>query len=1186
MQYKSTSNAYKGTRFYAGAYSYQITNGTTVTALPDDAGKAAASGSDAAGGILHHGEKNTSGDFKLQWTCTDAASAVGKLTLTMGKDSSFTYTGLDAAAVFGGKTAAQNVYFSFSTWLPAFNTANDVVETGSATKIAVDRAYYTDTAGSSGSTLGVATAYFIDTDGNDSYETQLKDTTMVSADQTILCRKTITNKNKAAASSFSTSLLIPSLKSYAGSDDTKGTLINSIANQTLYWHEHGATGETEMKSSLASYGAGPLNSTAPYTNYATVSLPAGGDGTSAYDGAYAVYEYTFTLGASVTRLAQSIQIGVAPFTPAVISSSISFNTPMAFNVEKSGGVQYSADGTGGVAVYKVMAKGKADATLLKADVNTSRVYDEAWLNGTDANSYLGKYFSAAEQAALLNDPGLSAKLVFPSQEEVTGWGLTTYASRVVGSGKDWWLRNAVDGSTHMGVAADGTVITTGYADSDAHGVRPALRLNLADVLLTVPAATKAASAAPGPDALTALAAEEANTVWKLTLLDTADAFRLAQDGGSQTVNTGSTLSFTYSGFTPGEKRYISAILADNTGKDLYYGQLAKPNSAAGTVSCRAPAALSNGDYILKIFAETIDTAKATDVGSQIQTVRLSVGNNLEGAVAVSGTAEYGCALTATVSGDNHLGTLAYQWTRNGAEIAGATDSSYTATADDIGKTLACVVTDTSESESGSHRSNSIVSHGVTVEKRTLTFRADDKSIFTGGALPAFTVGCAGFVNGDTQETIVSSLGTAACAADGKTAGTFPITVTGSALSGSGNAQHYRISTVNGVLTVNTPASSSSVTVPVSSDAGKADVSATVTGGTAAIAVTDSQLRTIVSDAGGTGTVKVDVSGLKNVTAASIPAKIVEAAKTGGAGLAVRVPNGSVALDSTALGAVSTGGSVVVSVEPVAHSAIVGTQKTVVPENAVIVDVNVLVSGTKVHDFNGGTITLSVPYTPATGENTAALTVWYLDDAGGVTPMNGHYDATSGAVVFTATHLSRYVIARFPFADVAGNSYAYTPVAWAVQTGVAQGVGTASFSPDGVCTRAQAVTFLWRAMGSPEPTGAVSPFADADKVAWYYKAVLWATEKGIAVGTTASTFSPDETVTRAQAVTFLHRAAGKPASGGVNAFADVDSAAYYYSAVRWAAETGVTGGTSAAAFSPAAPCTRAQIVTFLYRQFGK
>ena len=93
-----------------------------------------------------------------------------------------------------------------------------------------------------------------------------------------------------------------------------------------------------------------------------------------------------------------------------------------------------------------------------------------------------------------------------------------------------------DGSTHMVVAADGTVITDGYADITEHGVRPALRLNLADVLLTVPAATKAASAAPGPDALTALAAEEANTVWKLTLLDTADAFRLTQDGASLTAS--------------------------------------------------------------------------------------------------------------------------------------------------------------------------------------------------------------------------------------------------------------------------------------------------------------------------------------------------------------------------------------------------------------------------------------------------------------------------------------------------------------------------------------------------------------------------------------------------------------------------------------------------------------------------
>ena len=309
MQYQNSSYA-PGTRFQSGAYSYRIVNRTTVQEQACD---------ESAAGILHPDMQNTSGDFKLQWTCTDAANAVGKLTLTMG-NTTFNYTDLNASTVFGSLDMARSVYFSFSTWLPSFATGSG--EENTETKIAVSRAYYTDTAGTSGSTLGVATAYFIDTDGNGSYETQLKDTTMVSADQTILCRNTITNKNKAAASSFSTSLLIPSLKSYAGSGDTTGTPIASIANQTLYWHEHGATGETEMKSSLIAKGDGPLNSTAPYTNYATVSLPAGGDGTSAYDDAYAVYEYTFTLGTDVTRLAQTIQIGVAPFTPAVISSSI------------------------------------------------------------------------------------------------------------------------------------------------------------------------------------------------------------------------------------------------------------------------------------------------------------------------------------------------------------------------------------------------------------------------------------------------------------------------------------------------------------------------------------------------------------------------------------------------------------------------------------------------------------------------------------------------------------------------------------------------------------------------------------------------------------------------------------------------------------------------------------------------
>ena len=1181
MQYQNPNYA-PNTRFQSGAYSYRIVNRTTVQAQACD---------ESPTGILNPDVRNTSGAFRLQWVCTDAATAVGKLTLTMG-NTTFNYTGLNAAFVFGSLDAAKAVYFSFSTWLPSFSTGSG--ETIAETKIAVDRAYYTDTAGDGGSTLGVATAYFIDTDGNGSYETQLKDTTMVSANQTILCRNTITNKNKNAASSFSTSLLIPSLKSYAGSGDTTGTAVASISGEKLYWHEHGATGETDKTSLLASYNAGPLNSTAPYTNYAAVTLPAGGDGTSLYDDAYAVYEYIFTLGANVTRLAQTIQIGVAPFTPAVISSSVSFNTPMAFDVTNSGGVQYSADGTDGIAVYRVMAKGRADATLLKSDVSSIHAYDEAWLNGAGEAGYLGTYFSAVEQAAVLPyaaDP-LDTALVYPSGSELTAWGFVDDTSRTAAGG-DWWLRDVGSAaSAHVGVAADGALTTAdGYADSGEHGVRPALRLNLADVLLTVPAATKTASAAPGPDALTALAEEAANTIWKLTLLDSADAFRLTQDGASLTVNTGSALSFTYSGFAPGDNRYISAILADNTGKDIYYGQLAKPADGSGSVSCNVPMGLSNGTYILKIFAEAIDPAKASDVGSQIQTVRLTVGNNLEGEVAVSGTYEYGCTLTATVTGDNRLGELAYQWTRGGVNIQNATSASYTAAADDIGSTLACVVTDTGAahrdnsifSAGAAHRDNSIFSAGAAVEKRTLTFKADDKSMPIGGEFPEFTVSVSGFVNGDTQDAIVSVLGTADCAEDGKTSGTFPITLSGSGLAASGNALYYRVLAQNGTFSVYVP--DMSKPVPLSSEKGSVSASASVSGGVAVVAVTDKQIAGLISESEATGTVTADLSAL-GTNAAILPQKLVGAAAKDSDGLTAKLSSGSVTLDKTALGSVSGSGSIKISVEKVDNGKLTAAQKSMTGENGLVVDVNLFVNGEKMHDFSGGKITVSVPYTLKTGENPDSIAVWYLEDGGSLTPMNGKYDPASGTVTFTTTHLSQYVIGSFPFTDVPENAYYYAAVVWAVNNRVTEGTSATTFSPDGACTRAEAATFLWRAMGSPEPTGTVCPFADVSGTAWYYKAVLWAAEKGITEGTGETTFSPDRAVTRAEAAALLWRAAGRPAAGASNPFADVDTDAWYGSAVAWAAAEKITEGTDAAAFSPAAICTRAQIAAFLWRWLGK
>lgn len=174
----------------------------------------------------------------------------------------------------------------------------------------------------------------------------------------------------------------------------------------------------------------------------------------------------------------------------------------------------------------------------------------------------------------------------------------------------------------------------------------------------------------------------------------------------------------------------------------------------------------------------------------------------------------------------------------------------------------------------------------------------------------------------------------------------------------------------------------------------------------------------------------------------------------------------------------------------------------------------------------------------------------------------------------------------PFADVSANSYYYNAVQWAVKNGTTGGTSATTFSPDAPCTRAQAVTFLWRAAGSPAPSSTEMPFADVPADAYYYNAVLWAVENGITGGTSATTFSPDAPCSRGQIVAFLWRSKQSPKVAAENPFMDVNAADYYHDAVLWAAENGITGGTGANTFSPNAPCTRAQIVTFLYRALHK
>ena len=234
---------------------------------------------------------------------------------------------------------------------------------------------------------------------------------------------------------------------------------------------------------------------------------------------------------------------------------------------------------------------------------------------------------------------------------------------------------------------------------------------------------------------------------------------------------------------------------------------------------------------------------------------------------------------------------------------------------------------------------------------------------------------------------------------------------------------------------------------------------------------------------------------------------------------------------------------------------------------------------------GSTVTITVK--PDSGYTLGDITV--TDSEGNELSLT---DNGNGAYTFTMPSGKVEIHVTFaedsslnPFQDVPSNAYYFEAVNWAVANNVTNGTSETTFSPNVGCTRAQVVTFLWRAAGQPEPTEGTNPFTDVKEGTYYYKAVLWAVEKGITNGTSETTFAPDETCTRAQIVTFLWRREGKPApTGANNPFADVKPSAYFGSAVLWAVEKGITNGTSETTFEPNEGCTRAQVVTFLFRAY--
>ena len=232
---------------------------------------------------------------------------------------------------------------------------------------------------------------------------------------------------------------------------------------------------------------------------------------------------------------------------------------------------------------------------------------------------------------------------------------------------------------------------------------------------------------------------------------------------------------------------------------------------------------------------------------------------------------------------------------------------------------------------------------------------------------------------------------------------------------------------------------------------------------------------------------------------------------------------------------------------------------------------------------GSTVTITI--TPDNGYELDGLTV--LDNEGKevkVTENNGKYTFEMPASKVTIKPSFKKITTSNPFTDVNADDYFFDAVMWAIENGITSGTSATTFSPNESCTRAQIVTFLWRAAGSPEPKNAAA-FSDVAADSYYAKAVAWAVENGITSGTGDNKFSPNETCTRGQAVTFLSRALKGIASGDSN-FLDVDSDSYYAAAIAWAVENGITNGTSDTTFSPDEDCTRGQIVTLLFRAMAK
>ena len=801
----------------------------------------------------------------------------------------------------------------------------------------------------------------------------------------------------------------------------------------------------------------------------------------------------------------------------------------------------------------------------------------------------------------------------------------------------WWLRSPCKSSSSAAVVhGNGEVLDDGmYHTSDEFGVRPAFNLNLNSVLFT------SAAVDGKPDGGLTEVSKYSGNEWKLTLLDNSRNFAVTE----KTVS-GDTITFSYSNAQTGTNEYISVIIKDNGeithyGRILHLG--GTTGGASGTASLTLPAGITlDNDTKLYVFNEQYNGDKKTDYASDFTDIALTVENQPDEQFTLASGGRYYFDLSAMnipgkVNGGLPDSTLHYVPFTYAGTIEAYKLTSEMATTEEYAQR--------EKYPHSLFVADYAVTHTISWDDLNtvgLIFGKDYAAGGVGYTLRAPSTGSARTGSGDLERgtpqsnewdrildkdsgyiknwNILYSWGQDAYSASGR------------AFRGFNSARFW----ISNFATYSNPyvGFRPVLEVPNPDTLGSDGLKAVT------LALGGGKL------GGSTDTIQIIVKNGSKFTAPASDGMTRPDGNTGsyfmwlGSDGNLYAPGESVPEVVTTLTAQWTVNQYTITYD-LAGGTVEGNPDTYTIETVAFTLKNPTKSGYTFTGWSGtgldgeNNMTVTIPkgstgnrsytahwrYNGGGGSGYSYYTIKATAGAGGSISPSGSVSVREGRdQTFTITPDKDYAVAnvkidgksigavksytfenvRRPhtievifmkangnpqigvFVDVATGSYYEDAVDWAVENGITKGTDDTHFSPDGICTRAQAATFLWRAAGSPKPETRTMPFTDVPAGSYYYDAVLWAVENGITKGTSNTTFSPNMTCSRAQIVTFLWRSEKSPAAGTANLFVDVKSTVYYADAVLWAVKEDITKGTTNTTFSPDADCTRAQIVTFLWR----